>query len=189
MNLLDTIIIVIVGATFVLSLFRGVVKEVFSLGSLILGFVIANQTYGYLAEFIIRYVHHAPTAKILGYAAVFLGSTIAIRLMGIYVEKWTDKAMLGWMNHLIGSLFGFFKGCLVVSVIIVLMGSFMPGSRVLQQSKLTPYILSTVGIIAEVSPKELKKKFFETKNRLEKHWKEEGIAALLRKQKEKLGGK
>jgi len=186
MNLLDTIIIVIVGAAFVLSLFRGVVKEVFSLGSLVLGFVIANQTYGYLAEFMTRYVHHLPSAKILGYTVAFLGSTIAIRLMGTYVEKWTDKAMLGWMNHLIGSLFGFFKGCLIVSVILLLVGSFMPDSRVLQESKLTPYILSTVGIIAEVSPVELKRKFFKTKNRLEKHWKEEGIAALLRKQKEEL---
>ncbi|NOY52174.1 MAG: CvpA family protein [Deltaproteobacteria bacterium] len=189
MNLLDTIIIVIVGATFVMSLFRGVVKEVFSLGSLILGFVIANQTYGYLAEFLMRYIHHDSAARILGYVAVFLGSSIVIRLMGTYVERWTRKAMLGWMNHLIGGLFGFLKGSLLVSVIIILMGSFMPGSRVLQESRLTPYILSTVGVIAEVSPGELKKQFFKTKDRLEKHWKEEGIAALLRKQKEGLEGK
>ncbi len=189
MNLLDTIIIVIVGAAFVMSLFRGVVKEVFSLGSLILGFVIANQTYGYLAEFVMRYIHSGAAARIIGYVTVFLGSTIVIRLMGTYVERWTRKAMLGWMNHLIGGLFGFLKGCLLVSVVIILMGSFMPNSRVLQESKLTPYILSTVGIIAEVSPTELKKKFFATKNRLEKHWKKEGIAALLREQKKRLEGK
>jgi membrane protein required for colicin V production len=174
MNLLDTLIVVIVGTTFVMSLFRGVVKEVFSLGSVILGFVIANRTYDYLAEYMMQYIHHAPMAKIAGYTFVFVGSTIAIRLMGIYVEKLTHKAMLGWMNHLIGSLFGFLKGCLLVSVIILLMGSFMPHSKVLQESKLTPYVISTVDLVAEISPKELKNKFQETRKRLEKVWQEKG---------------
>jgi len=171
-NLLDTIIIIIVGTTFVMSLFRGVLKEVFSLGSVILGFVMANQAYPYVAEFLSRYIHHASMSKILGYTGVFLGSTIAIRLLGSFFEKATRKAMLGWADHLIGSLFGFLKGCLIVSVIIMLMTSFMPKSPVLRESKLTPYILSTVGVVADLSPREIRRKFDSTRKELRRKWKQ-----------------
>lgn len=177
MNLLDMIIIVIVGTAFVMSLFRGLVKEVFSLGSIILGFLIANRTYDYVGEFLTGYVHHAPVAKMFGYLFVFVGTSIAIRLAGTLLEKLVKKVMLGWADHLIGALFGFLKGCLIVSVIIMLMASFMPGSRILQESRLTPYILSTVGLMAKVSPKEIKKRFAGTRKELEKLW-EKNRAAL-----------
>ena len=182
MNLLDITIIVIVGSAFVLSLFRGVIREIFSLGSVILGFMIANHTYGYTGEFLLRFVHHAPLSKILGYALVFVGSTIAIRLIGVFFESATRQVMLGWANHLLGAVFGFLKGCLIVSVIIMLMTSFMPGSRVLQESKLTPYIISTVGLIAKVSPEEIRKRFDETRKKLEEIWKEKKVSSLIREE-------
>jgi membrane protein required for colicin V production len=171
MNALDIAIIVIVGTTFVMSLFRGLVKEVFALGSLILGFVIANATYVYPAEFLRPYVHSDATVKVLGYVLVFVGASIAIRLLGTFAEKFVRKVLLGWANHLGGAVFGFLKGCLIVSVILMLVTSFMPKSVILQESTLTPYVLSTVSWVARVSTPEIKEKFKATRQELEKIWK------------------
>lgn len=189
MNLLDTAIIVIVGTTFVMSLFRGVIKEIFSLGSVILGFLIANRTYDNMGEFLMGFVGHAPVAKILGYALVFIGSTIAIRLTGTFIEKGIKKVMLGWANHTIGSLFGFMKGCLIISVIVMIMTSFMPNSKILQESKLTPYVISSVGLLAKISPPEIKKRFAETREKLEEIWKEKKLASYIQEKSEMLMGK
>ncbi|OIP63581.1 MAG: hypothetical protein CO150_05645 [Nitrospirae bacterium CG_4_9_14_3_um_filter_53_35] len=184
MNLLDITIIVIVGSAFVLSLFKGVIREVFSLGSVILGFLIANHTFEYMGEFMLRFIHHPPLSKILGYALVFVGSTLAIRLIGVLLEGVTRQVMLGWADHLLGAVFGFLKGCLIVSVIIMLMTSFMPGSRVLQESKLTPYIISTVGLIAKAAPQEIQRRFEATREKLDQIWKERKISSMIRKEKD-----
>ncbi len=171
MNALDIAIIVIVGTTFVMSLFRGLVKEVFALGSLILGFVIANATYVYPAEFLRTYLQSDAAVKVLGYVLVFVGASIVIRLLGTFAEKLVRKALLGWANHLGGALFGFLKGCLIVSVILMLVTSFMPKSVILQESTLTPYVLSTVSWLARVSTPEIKEKFQATHQELERIWK------------------
>ncbi len=171
MNALDIAIIVIVGTTFVMSLFRGLVKEVFALGSLILGFVIANATYVYPAEFLRSYLQNDATVKVLGYVLVFVGASVAVRLLGTFAEKFVRKALLGWANHLGGAVFGFLKGCLIVSVILMLVTSFMPKSVILQESILTPYVLSTVSWVARVSTPEIKEKFKATRQELERIWK------------------
>ena len=161
-----------------MSLFRGLIKEVFSLGAVILGFLIANRTYEHVGEFLMNFFSHEPVAKIFGYALVFIGSSIAIRLLGGLLEKGAKKATLGWVNHLSGSLFGFMRGSLIVSVVIMIMTSFMPGSKTLQESKLTPYEISSVGLLARISPKEIKNRFGETREKLEKIWDEKKKAGL-----------
>jgi membrane protein required for colicin V production len=179
MNILDTIIIVVVGAAFVMSLFRGVIKEVFSLGSVILGFIIANYTYSPAAEFLAPYISHAPIAKITAYGAVFIGSSIAIRILGSIVERLVKKSLLGWADHLMGSLFGFLKGCLIVSVFVMLVSSFMPDSKIFRESKLSPRVMSTVGMLAKLAPDEIKKRFHETRVRLANSWKNNDAGELI----------
>ncbi|MDX1762792.1 MAG: CvpA family protein [bacterium] len=170
MNSLDTIIIVIVGAAFVMSLFRGVIKEVFALGSVILGFLIASRTHGQVAAFLTAYMDHAPTARIVAYGVVFVGASVAIRILGSFVEKLVKKSLLGWVDHLAGSLFGLLKGCLIVSVLIMVLTAFAPDSRVLTESRLTPRIISTVGLLATLSPADMKQRFADARERLEQTW-------------------
>ncbi len=170
MNSLDTIIIVIVGAAFVMSLFRGVIKEVFSLGSVILGFLIANRTHGEVADFLMAYMDHAPAAGIVAYGVVFIAASVGIRILGSFVEKLVKKSLLGWVDHLAGSLFGLLKGCLIVSVLIMVLTTFMPESRILTESRLTPHVIATVGILARLSPADMKKRFVEARERLEAAW-------------------
>lgn len=170
MNSLDTIIIVIVGAAFVMSLFRGVIKEVFALGSVILGFLIANRTYDEVADLLMAYMGHAPTARIVAYGVVFVAASVGIRILGSFVEKLVKKSLLGWVDHLAGSLFGLLKGCLIVSVLILVLTTFMPDSRILTESRLTPHVIFTVGLLARLSPADMKKGFAEARERLEATW-------------------
>lgn len=186
MNLLDIVIIVIVGSSFVLSLFRGAIKEVFSIGSVIVGFLIANHTYWYMAGLLMPFVHHEPLSTVIGYAVVFVGCSMGVRLIGVFIEKVVRQIMLGWADHLLGAVFGFIKGCLIVSVIVMLMTTLMPGNKVFQESRLAPYIISTVDLMAKVFPEDIKKCYQDARARTERAWEGGKVSSMLSKEQDKV---
>ncbi len=170
MNKLDMAIIIILGTTLVMGLFRGGIKEIFSLGSVILGFVIANSFYEDAGRLLAGYLQNSSLAEVFGYALLFVGSGIAIRLVGTQLAKGTRKIKLGWADHLVGGTFGFIKGGLIVSIIVMIMSSFFPNAKVLKGSDLTPYVISAVGLIARVAPREIRQRFTDSREKLQETW-------------------
>ncbi len=96
-----------------------------------------------------------------------IGSSIIIRLIGTLLAKGTKKIKLGWADHLVGGGFGFLKGGLIVSLI---MSSFLPNSKVLKGSDLTPYVISAVGLMAKVAPREIRQRFTDSREKLQDAW-------------------
>ncbi len=170
MNELDIVIIIIIGTTLVIGLFRGGIKEIFSLGSVIVGFFIANSFYGDAGKLLRGYLQNSALAMVLGYALLFVGSSIIIRLIGTLLAKGTKKIKLGWADHLVGGSFGFLKGGLIISLIVMIMSSFLPNAKVLKESDLTPYVISAVGLMAKVAPRNIRQRFTDGRKNLQETW-------------------
>jgi membrane protein required for colicin V production len=170
MNELDIVIIIIIGTTLVIGLFRGAIKEIFSLGSVIVGFFIANSFYGDAGRLLMSFLQNSALAMVLGYALLFVGSSIIIRLIGTLLAKGTKKIKLGWADHLLGGTFGFLKGGLIISLIVMILSSFLPNAKVLKESNLTPYVISAVGLMAKVAPSRIHQRFTDGREKLEDTW-------------------
>jgi membrane protein required for colicin V production len=119
MNLLD----VILAVPLIWFIYRGFVKGlilgIISLASLILGVYLGFRFSGPAADMISAHFHVVtPYLNLIAFAVIFLVVIIILFIFGKLLEKAIDLLALGFLNKLLGALFGLAKGIIFVSLIL-----------------------------------------------------------------------
>jgi membrane protein required for colicin V production len=158
MNYIDIIIIAALGLAMVMGFINGLVKEVASLAALILGIWGAIRFSSFTAEKL--YDYFDMTGKYVGiisFLITFGVIVILIHFIGLLVDKLVDAVALGFLNKLLGIVFGLFKAVLIISVILVVLNAidarkpFLPKERIEQSilynpiSDIAPAIFPIIG--------------------------------------------
>ena len=119
MNYLDIALIIPIVYGLIQGFSRGIVKEITSLVSLIIGVYIAINFSFYL------YVHleglmqnNKELIPIISFAVVFAATLIFIRIIGYLLEKLTNALALGIISKLLGAVFGSIKIAVLLSAVI-----------------------------------------------------------------------
>ncbi len=147
-NILDIILLVIIGFFLVRGIFRGLIVEAGAIAGLIGGYFLANK-YVYMLEPHVRSIlgDHKWTS-IVAFLAIFLGvmvlATLAARILSNFLSP-----LAPWLNSLLGGAVGFLKGCLVALVVIFLFQRFMPQASFLANSSLAPQIQELTAFMLE----------------------------------------
>lgn len=118
----DYAILAIIGVSLLLGIMRGFVKELLSLAGWIVAFVVART---YAIEIIHLLPKDIPTAALKTLAAflsLFLATLLMFSLFKIVITKIVKKIGLGWLDVMLGGFFGFSRGLIVVSVLVLLAG-------------------------------------------------------------------
>jgi membrane protein required for colicin V production len=145
MNYIDIIILIIVAIGMVKGFVNGLVKEVASLAALVLGIWGAIRFSSFTAAKL--YDYFDMTGKYVGIIAfivTFAIIAIAIHFIGLLLDKLLEAVALGFINRLLGILFGLFKSVLILSVIFVVLNAvdarrpFLPKERIEQSMLYTP---------------------------------------------------
>ena len=98
---------------------RGVVMEVFAIVGIILGIVVARIYAGDAAEWLQQVSQwDVNLLKPIAAFALFVLVAIACRLLSLLLTKLFKLIALGWLNRLIGGLFGAVKWILILAVIV-----------------------------------------------------------------------
>lgn len=119
MNYVDFVIIGIVGFSVVTALFRGLIKEAVALGVWIAA-IWAATMYAPKFEYLLANYISSPTIRVsIMYALMGLGVLIVGALFNAIVGMFISKSGLGAMDTVLGGLFGFARGCLIVSLILL----------------------------------------------------------------------
>ena len=151
MNYIDFIIIILIIFGVVRGFTDGLVKELASLAALILGIwgaikfssFTAGKLYDYF-DMTGRYV------GIIAFVITFILIVIAIHFVGLIADKFIDAISLGFLNRLLGMVFGGFKTALILSVIFVVLNAidakhpFLPKDKIAQSKFYNP--------IADIAP-------------------------------------
>ena len=151
MNYIDFIIIILIIFGVVRGFTDGLVKELASLAALILGIwgaikfssFTAGKLYDYF-DMTGRYV------GIIAFVITFILIVIAIHFVGLIADKFIDAISLGFLNRLLGMVFGGFKTALILSVIFVVLNAidakhpFLPKDKISQSKFYNP--------IADIAP-------------------------------------
>jgi membrane protein required for colicin V production len=158
MNWLDVIIVVILILSLVTGFINGLVKEVASLAALILGIwgaikfstFTAGKLYDYF-DMSGRYV------GIIAFLITFGMIVVIIHFVGILADKIVNAAALGFINRILGIIFGLLKSVLIMSVVFVILNAidakrpFLP-KQTIEESKfynpisdLAPAIFPIIG--------------------------------------------
>ena len=122
MTTLDYVVIGIVTVSLLLGLWRGVVGELVALAAWGIGIFAGIEHGGAAGQAIFAGITD-PTMRLLaGCATVFVGVLLAMSLIGMVVRSMVKALGLTLSDRLLGALFGFVRGMLMIIVLVGLGG-------------------------------------------------------------------
>ncbi len=120
MTTFDTLVVLIIGISFLYSIFRGMVKEIFSILALIIGYVAAVKYNGEAAIHLQPYIETEAIARVVAFVGIYLASSLVVSVVGFLVRKLLHKSdTLSLVDRLIGGGIGVFKGVFLVALVLV----------------------------------------------------------------------
>lgn len=153
MNWTDYIIIGVLGLSVLIGLWRGLISEVLALLVWVAAFWVA-WTFG---PAVAGYFEHSitlPSARIIvGYGLCFVAVLVAGALLRFVIGKLVEGTGLSGTDRLLGMLFGFARGILLVTLMVFLLG-FTAFTRDpwWQESKLLPQFRNVAAWLGERVP-------------------------------------
>ena len=171
-NLLDGLLVGLLVVSIVLSVIKGFVRELLGLTSIVIAFVLGAWFYRAAATPFKEVVKSENIALFLGFAIVFLG-TLLVGVVVIWAaQKLIKFSQLQWFDRLLGAAFGFVRGWILGSIVLLALISFELQTERVKSSLLGPYFLPGSRIIAFVTPRDLKMRFTDGYHAIEKWWHE-----------------
>jgi membrane protein required for colicin V production len=121
-TLFDYLVIFVLIASVVISTLRGLVKEMISLASWIVAFVVANAYGADLARMLPEMVPGEVVRLILAFIVLFIGVRILMGLLGMAVDALIKAGGLSLADRGLGGLFGLGRGLVIVLAAVILCG-------------------------------------------------------------------
>jgi membrane protein required for colicin V production len=140
----------------------------------ITGLILAIWTYGVAGSFLEQWVSHKSVANFIGFFLVFFGTLVLGALVGMLLAKFLKWTGLGWMDRLLGGVFGLVRGGFVVMGIVLMLCAFTkdPPPKSVVNSRLAPYFLEAANLLTAVAPRELKDGFEASYKKVKETWDE-----------------
>ncbi len=168
MNGLDWLIAGILVLSVIHAAAQGFVFELFSLAGAVFGYLLAAWEYPVAAKYLLPYVRSDVVAGGAGFLLIFLAVVILAGVAGRIARWATTSAGMRWFDRLLGGVFGFLRGAVIVMVLVMAMASFLPSSEALAKSHLAQYFLVAGRGAVYAAPGDLKQKFREGLKALER---------------------
>jgi len=157
MNWLDIAIIVAI-AWFALAAFSaGILREVVTLAAVLGGAVLAGLFYRSLADDLRPFTDER-TATVIAFLIIFFSVAMMGQLVASLLKGAASAMMLGWLDHLLGGIFGLIKGLAVVELFFILFVTY-PSWRLedaIAGSSLAPFFLKTMPLLLGLLPGEFR---------------------------------
>lgn len=122
MTIFDYIVLAIIGLSILISLMRGGLREIFSLGGWLFAFYISRTYAAELAPLLPDAIPADSLKMIAAFIILYLIVLLLASLLSIALSTFIKKIGLGWMNRLLGGIFGLVRGLLIVCIIVMLAG-------------------------------------------------------------------
>lgn len=139
MNAVDLIIIAVLVLSVLVGLWRGLISEVLALATWIAAFWVA-WTYGPVVSAHFERSIETPILRVLlGYGLCFIAVLIVGALVRFAIHALVDGTGLGGTDRLLGMVFGFARGLLLVTLLVFLVNlTSFAHEPMWQQSTLLP---------------------------------------------------
>lgn len=163
MFLVDVILVAIIGLFVLFGFLFGLVHTLGSLVGTILGTVLASRLIEPAFEKFGSFLGGGAIAKIVLFVIIFILLSRVIGLLFWVVEKvlgiFAMVPFASVFNRLLGAVFGFVEGVIVVGVVLFFALQYLPNDAVraaLEQSNVATYLLAITAAIQVVYPEATK---------------------------------
>jgi len=169
MNLLDISIILIIIITTALGFWKGMQKQIFGLGGVVVGYIAAVQLYEPVAGLISS--KDSSLAQIASFVLIFILGKLGISFSGWLARNLFKGISLTWINRTGGALLGMFKGFIIIMILILTMLAFLPADMSLIRDSVTlPYLASLPKITSSIIPEAIRTKYNDKVETLRSKW-------------------
>ena len=153
MNWLDIVIIVVAVLLGIVGLRQGIITTVFGIAGLIGGIVLAGRYYDELAALLSP--AGATWANIAAYAIILIATLIVAGVIGSLVAKLVHLVLLGWLDRLVGFIFGLIIGALLCAAVLAIIVKYYPGAEaVISQSVIAKFLMGGFPLLLALLPGE-----------------------------------
>lgn len=172
MNWLDIVLAVIFGVSVGSGIWKGFFRLSIGLAATVLSILLASWFYGVAASFYAPYLKEETLANFLGFVSI-LG---VVQVAGLGLAKLLatvfKKVGLGWVDRLLGGLFGLVRALLIASVLVMVLTAFTwnPPPNGLSESRLAPYVMEGARILVYLTPREIRDGFQANYAKLKEKW-------------------
>jgi membrane protein required for colicin V production len=155
---LDWVCIAVLAISMLVGAWRGLVVEVVSLASWVAAFVLAQWFAPDAAARLPMAGAGEPVRYAAGFVLVFVATLVAGALIGFVVSKLLSAVGLGFINRLLGALFGVLRGMVLILAATVVVGMTPWKSAPAWQASVgARWATAALGILKPVLPQEFGK--------------------------------
>ncbi len=155
MTWVDWAIVVVIAGAVIGGISQGLLRSVCSLFGLIFGLLLAAWNYGRIAAVVKPLIKIDAVANAIGFMLIALLVMAIANLVGLIISKTAQKIGLGCLDRLLGALFGFVQGALLVMLSILVVLAFFPKAEWLAKASLPKYFYGACETATHLSPAEL----------------------------------
>lgn len=156
MNWLDGVILALL-IWFIFAAFTaGLIREVVTIVSAILGVVLAGLFYERLADDIGTVIDSDRVARIVAFLAILGAIVLAGQVLAWLLKETASLLMLGTFDQLGGAAFGLVKGVVIVQVLLLLFATYpsLGLDEAIGDSALSPLFIDRAPVLLQVLPAE-----------------------------------
>lgn len=162
----------IILVSMIVAMMKGLVREIISLAALIAGFILAVFYYPIPAKHLVEFCRTDSIANLLGFLIIFLGCILVGAIASFLVNRFVQAASLKWIDRVLGAIFGFLRGWVISSILVVGLIAFPIRDNLMARSILAPYLLGGAHTMVRLAPQGLKDKFNEQYKKVLQTWNE-----------------
>ena len=122
MTIFDYAVLTIIGLSVIFSVMRGMVREVLSILGWVAAFYVARTYTNQLLPMMPANIPTESLRVLAAFLVLFLATLLLASLLAIAISAIFKKIGLGWLNRLLGAVFGVVRGLLIVCVVVFLAG-------------------------------------------------------------------
>jgi len=156
MNFFDWVILVILAFCSIKSLFRGAVRELFSLCALILAGITAFKYYHATSWLLHPFIANEWLQNVAAFGLIYIVVYLVIYLTGWLLSKVLATISLSSLDKGAGVFVGAAKAYVIICGAVILLLLFPQGDRILKNSALSVYSVPLLNRIAPFFPEPLR---------------------------------
>lgn len=150
MAVADIVFLVIIALSSIMGVFRGLIKEAFSLITWIGALVIGSLFYSPMAGLLDGMIDNSSLRNLSAFAILFVLTILVGTLVGNMLQKLIQAVGLGGADRALGALFGILRGLIIVSLVLLVTINFDFSSSWYEGSFLVPYLMVVVDFLREL---------------------------------------
>ncbi len=150
MATVDIGVLVIIGISCLIGVFRGLVKEALSLAFWVGASVAAGLFSGKVGQHLSGAISSPALQKVVAFLLIFILVVFVGGLISSGISKLLNKAGLGAADRALGAVFGIIRGVVIVTVIVMMTSRFSFTEQYYSSSVTVPYVMGLSNYLQKV---------------------------------------